>query len=103
MSVDLFSNRYVCVLLFISDMAKWDSPSGGMFLWMSFPDLEDTAQFTIDLVNKHRVIIANGGMFETSPDMKSNRVRISYSIASDESLEKVMCLYTRNIHQFARM
>lgn len=74
-------------------MVEWDSPSGGMFLWLKIPDLNDTLEFCANLISTHKVILVAGTAFRTVDGAKSQRVRVSYSMASDENFEKVRAVY----------
>jgi len=72
-----------------TDMAVWDSPSGGMFLWMTFPDVENSEELSNTLIYKHHILLVAGAAFKTVDGVRSNEVRISYTLESDESMEKV--------------
>lgn len=70
-------------------MAEWKSPTGGMFLWVKLPDVEDTKTFCEELIRNHHIIIVAGAAFLTSDDFVSQCVRISFTLVTDEQMEKV--------------
>jgi kynurenine/2-aminoadipate aminotransferase len=72
-------------------MAEWESPTGGMFLWMKFKGVTDTLKLVMERLLKRKVLIVTGAAFSADVTRPTPYVRISYSKVSEEDMEKV-CL-----------
>ena len=60
-----------------------------MFLWMEFIGIENSFQLVMDHLLKRKVLLVAGGAFNLSEKKPTPYVRVSYSRASLEDMEKV--------------
>ena len=85
-------------IFYILGLATWHTPTGGMFLWMEFIGLENSFQLVMDHLLKRKVLLVAGGAFNLSENKPTPYVRVSYSRASLEDMEKVStCLDKQKI------
>ena len=78
-------------------LATWDVPTGGMFLWMRFTDLEDSYQLVMNRLVERKVLFVAGKACNVSENQPCPYARISFSLASTEEMERVSIKKTRNI------
>jgi kynurenine/2-aminoadipate aminotransferase len=70
-------------------LAEWYEPTGGMFLWLKIIGLNDTKPLVTSRCLKKLVVLAPGYAFATNYTNSSPYVRISYSIATQEEIDRV--------------
>ena len=70
-------------------LATWDVPTGGMFLWMRFTDLEDSYQLVMNRLVERKVLFVAGKACNVSENQPCPYARISFSLASTEEMERV--------------
>ena len=80
--------RHICTST-LTGLATWDIPTGGMFLWMKFTDLEDSYQLIMDRLVERKVLFVAGKACNVSENQPCPYARISFSLASAEDMEKV--------------
>ncbi|XP_060576055.1 kynurenine/alpha-aminoadipate aminotransferase, mitochondrial-like [Ruditapes philippinarum] len=89
---DFYSKRrIVCERIarkHLNGMAEWESPTGGMFLWMKFKGVKDTLKLVMERLLKRKVLIVTGAAFSADVTRPTPYVRISYSKVSEEDMEK---------------
>ena len=83
-----FSEDRLQHYVFISGLAEWSKPTGGMFLWIKLLKIKDSSRVVVEAAKRGAVF--NAGTCFTFDGMVSNCIRASYSIASDEQMDKVM-------------
>ena len=83
--------RDLCIELakkHLDGLATWQTPTGGMFLWMEFTGLEDSFSLVIDRLLKRKVLLVAGGAFNISENKPCPFARVAYSRASPEDMDK---------------
>lgn len=70
-------------------LAEWYKPTGGMFLWLKIIGLEDTRHLVATRCLEKLLILAPGYAFVDDVDSPSPFVRLSYSIATPEEIDRV--------------
>lgn len=72
----------------LKDLAEWNEPQAGMFLWMKLKGIKDTKILIEEKAQKKEVLLVPGYTFLPDPSEKSSYVRASYSLASPEQMDK---------------
>lgn len=70
---------------------KFEAPKGGMFIWFKMPDYVDCDEFVDEIVKNH-IAVAAGNAFAVQAEHKNNGVRLSYTSASMEEIERGISL-----------
>ncbi|XP_071118187.1 kynurenine/alpha-aminoadipate aminotransferase, mitochondrial-like [Haliotis cracherodii] len=70
----------------LKGLAEWSDPVAGMFLWMKLLGVEDSRPICQKLIQKGAVVV-QGHIF-CPASVKSSYIRVSYSYASEEDLDK---------------
>ncbi|XP_050430900.1 kynurenine/alpha-aminoadipate aminotransferase, mitochondrial-like [Adelges cooleyi] len=83
----------------LSGLAEWYEPTGGMFLWLKIKGLEDTRHLVTSTCLAKMVIFAPGFAFATDTKKPSPYIRISYSVASTEEIDKGIALLAEAIRE----
>ncbi len=65
----------------------WTTPQGGMFIWVTMPEGTDMPAFLKEL-DENRVVVVPGNRFFSDGKFQTPSFRLSYSLATDEELEK---------------
>ncbi|MCL4131115.1 UNVERIFIED_CONTAM: hypothetical protein GTU68_015955, partial [Idotea baltica] len=71
----------------LTGLCEWSVPTGGMFLWMKVPGLEDTWDMVMQRGVKKNVILLPGKAFMTDPSKPSNYLRAAFSLATPEKMD----------------
>ncbi|XP_052760956.1 kynurenine/alpha-aminoadipate aminotransferase, mitochondrial-like [Mya arenaria] len=85
------NRRQTCERLarkYLQDEAEWESPSGGMFLWLKFKRLTDSSPLIMERLLNRKLLIVAGSEFSKENGVQSPYARIAFSLASDEQMEK---------------
>lgn len=72
----------------LTGLAEWSVPEGGMFLWIRIPEVSDTREMIMKRALEKEVIIIPGGCFSLKEDQPSSYCRISYSSSSPQDLDE---------------
>uniref|UniRef100_A0A1B6D250 Aminotransferase class I/classII large domain-containing protein n=1 Tax=Clastoptera arizonana TaxID=38151 RepID=A0A1B6D250_9HEMI len=73
----------------LKDLAEWEEPTGGMFIWVKIKGLDNVYYFaTKTCIGKHLVIIPGHAFLGIDPSMPCSYVRLSYSLAEPWEVEK---------------
>jgi len=73
----------------LGDIAEWDQPTAGMFLWLKIEGIRDTRSLIKDQALKNNVLAVDGQSFSPN-DKKSNYVRLSFSQETPERMEEAI-------------
>ncbi|XP_050527408.1 kynurenine/alpha-aminoadipate aminotransferase, mitochondrial-like [Daktulosphaira vitifoliae] len=83
----------------LDGLVEWVEPSGGMFLWLKVIGLEDTKHLVTSKCLDKLVVVAPGYAFSTDSKKPSPYLRLSYSIASPEEVDKGIKLLAESIRE----
>lgn len=72
----------------IKDLAEWNEPQAGMFLWIKLKGIKDTKTLIEVKAQKKEVLLVPGYTFLPDPNEPSPYVRASFSLASAEQMDK---------------
>lgn len=70
----------------LKDLAEWNVPSGGMFLWMTVPGLTDTNKLVTEHLVEKELIVAPGNVFMSDRDAPCQNLRIAFSFATEDQI-----------------
>lgn len=73
----------------LTDLAEWNTPDGGMFLWIKVHGVRDTTKMIEDYAISKNVALLPGSVFEVISATPSAYVRASYSMATPENIDLV--------------
>lgn len=76
------------VTKWLSGLAEWSVPRGGMFLWIRILNVSDTREMILKRAFAREVVLIPGSWF-TFDDKPSPYCRISFSSASAEEMDEV--------------
>ncbi|XP_049607672.1 kynurenine/alpha-aminoadipate aminotransferase, mitochondrial [Syngnathus scovelli] len=71
----------------LTGLAKWHSPSAGMFLWMELMGVSDTRQLIMEKALEKEVLLVPGGVFMIDSDEPCSHVRAAYSLSTPEQID----------------
>ncbi|XP_046686191.1 kynurenine/alpha-aminoadipate aminotransferase, mitochondrial-like [Homalodisca vitripennis] len=87
-------NRY------LKDVAEWNVPTGGMFLWVKVPVLKDTWSLAIKhCMEKHLIVVPGHPFTAGLTPPQYNYIRLSFSLASPEQMDKGVKLLAEIIQE----
>ena len=69
-------------------VVRLTKPQGGMFIWVTLPASCRNIDAFIDELAQNRVVVVPGKDFYCDREASTNSFRVSYSLASDEQIEK---------------
>uniref|UniRef100_A0A8C5MTT9 Kynurenine/alpha-aminoadipate aminotransferase, mitochondrial n=1 Tax=Leptobrachium leishanense TaxID=445787 RepID=A0A8C5MTT9_9ANUR len=72
----------------LSGLAEWHSPAGGMFLWMKINGVQDTHKLIMLKAISNEVLLVPGSAFNIDSAEPSSYVRASYSLSSPEKMDQ---------------
>lgn len=73
----------------LGDIASWDKPTAGMFLWVKINGISDTRNLIKDEALKNNVLAVDGQSFSPN-DEKSCYVRLSFSQETPERMDEAV-------------
>ncbi|XP_050430915.1 kynurenine/alpha-aminoadipate aminotransferase, mitochondrial-like [Adelges cooleyi] len=76
----------------LGELAECCEPAGGMFLWLKIDGLQDTKRLVTENCLEKHVIFAPGFSFGSDHQKPSQYVRVSYSVASPEDIDRGISL-----------
>ncbi|XP_050442577.1 kynurenine/alpha-aminoadipate aminotransferase, mitochondrial-like [Adelges cooleyi] len=83
----------------LSGLAEWYVPCGGMFLWLKVIGLKDTRCLVTARCLEKNVILAPGYALAIDPKKPSPYIRVSFSIASHEDVDRGISLLAEAIRE----
>eukprot|EP00299_Pterocystis_sp_00344_P016788 c841_g1_i1.p1 GENE.c841_g1_i1~~c841_g1_i1.p1 ORF type:complete len:439 (+),score=98.77 c841_g1_i1:115-1317(+) len=75
---------------YIGDLATWNPPSAGMFLWINCKNITDTRAMIKQKAVERKVLFVPGTSFSVDPNAPSSYVRAAFSMASEDSMEEAI-------------
>uniref|UniRef100_H2ZC30 Aminotransferase class I/classII large domain-containing protein n=1 Tax=Ciona savignyi TaxID=51511 RepID=H2ZC30_CIOSA len=72
----------------LTGLAEWSEPQGGMFLWMKLTGVDDTTSLIKKRALEKKVLLLPGSAFDVIRGSKSQFCRISYSFATNEEMDE---------------
>ena len=78
----------IWVYLYLTGLAEWSEPSGGMFLWLKL-HVPDTYKLITVKAREKGVLFVPGNAFMLDSSEPCPYVRASYSMSSAEQMDKV--------------
>lgn len=72
----------------LDGLARWHTPTGGMFLWMKFTGLEDSFPLVMERLLKRKILLVAGGAFNITENKPCPYARVAYARAPSEDMEK---------------
>jgi 2-aminoadipate transaminase len=85
---------------FMPKSVSWTQPAGGFFLWLTLPERVFAARIT-RLAREQGVLVTSGEGFFPSPDHGAHHLRLAYSCAVPNELERGIRLLAQLIQQEA--
>ncbi|XP_026805659.1 kynurenine/alpha-aminoadipate aminotransferase, mitochondrial-like isoform X1 [Rhopalosiphum maidis] len=83
----------------LNGLAEWYEPNGGMFLWLKIIGLNDAKQLVATRCLDKLIILAPGYALSANTEKPSPYIRISYSIASPEEVDRGISLLAEAIRE----
>jgi len=87
---DFYENRCLMMLKaaqkHLSGLAEWNTPSGGMFLWIKVFGVEDTRMMIEKRALEKMVMLTPGSAFMCDESKLTSYLRASFSWASEEQM-----------------
>lgn len=78
-----------------SEIARWDIPEGGFFIWITFNEDINVKKLFSELINKEKILL-NPGFIYGSED---NTVRLSFSYESKENIKYALQKMKRYVYR----
>ncbi|XP_059482453.1 kynurenine/alpha-aminoadipate aminotransferase, mitochondrial-like [Neocloeon triangulifer] len=75
---------------YLTGLAEWDVPGGGMFLWVKVKGVEDVLAMVMERGLKKNVMLIPGHAFMADPLKPCPYIRLSYSLVPMDDIEKAM-------------
>lgn len=72
----------------LTGIAEWNVPNGGMFLWVRIPEIANTKEMIKKRALEKEVILIPGEAFSVQDGIPSSYCRISYSLSTPEEIEE---------------
>ncbi|KAJ8028785.1 Kynurenine/alpha-aminoadipate aminotransferase, mitochondrial [Holothuria leucospilota] len=73
----------------LTGLAEWNVPMGGMFLWIKLPGIKDTKDLIMRKALEKEVLFVPGDVFQLS-EGPSQYVRACFSMCTDEAMDEGM-------------
>ncbi|XP_027853409.2 kynurenine/alpha-aminoadipate aminotransferase, mitochondrial-like isoform X2 [Aphis gossypii] len=83
----------------LNGLAEWYEPNGGMFLWLKIIGLNDAKKLVTTRCLEKCIILAPGFALSAIPENPSPYIRLSYSIASPEEVDRGIALLAEAIRE----
>ncbi|VVC44502.1 Hypothetical protein CINCED_3A019470 [Cinara cedri] len=83
----------------LGGLAEWSEPTGGMFLWLKIIGLDDTKRLVTSRCLDKLVILAPGYALSVDPVKPSPYIRLSYSLASPDQVDRGISLLAEAIRE----
>ncbi|CAL4121765.1 unnamed protein product, partial [Meganyctiphanes norvegica] len=72
----------------LSGLCEWSIPTGGMFLWLRVPGVQDTWSMIMDNAVEAGVILVPGKAFMTDTNKPCQYMRAAFSLAAPEKIDQ---------------
>ncbi|MCL4140216.1 UNVERIFIED_CONTAM: hypothetical protein GTU68_001550, partial [Idotea baltica] len=74
---------------YLSGLCEWNTPVGGMFLWVKVLGLTDTTEMVIKRALKKEILLMPGNTFMVNHTKPCNYLRLSFSYCTPSEMEQV--------------
>ena len=71
------------------DIAEWNVPKGGMFFWIKIKNVDDVSDLVMNECVPKGYFVLPGHAFQADPSKSCQYIRLCYSEASPENMDKV--------------
>ncbi|GAB1606309.1 kynurenine/alpha-aminoadipate aminotransferase, mitochondrial-like isoform X1 [Argonauta hians] len=71
---------------YLKGIAEWNSPAGGMFLWLKLVGVTDTTILIMEKAIKKKVLFLPGNSFTVDSEAPSPYIRVAYSQSSNQQI-----------------
>lgn len=75
--------------MLITGLAEWNTPKGGMFLWIKIKSIDNTLDLVMNKCVPQGLFLLPGNAFNYDSSKPNCYLRLSYSYASPEEIDKV--------------
>nr|XP_039259967.1 kynurenine/alpha-aminoadipate aminotransferase, mitochondrial-like [Styela clava] len=72
----------------LTGLAEWNVPEGGMFLWLKLFGIDDTKELVQRGIIEKEIVMIPGSAFNVEDNTKSSFCRLSFSLISPENIEE---------------
>lgn len=72
---------------YLTGLAEWHVPDGGMFMWMKILNIQDTSKFTLQTAASTGVLVVPGKVFDPAGH-DSPYVRLAFSLAPPDKINE---------------
>ncbi|XP_077357696.1 kynurenine/alpha-aminoadipate aminotransferase, mitochondrial [Festucalex cinctus] len=72
----------------LTDLAKWQTPSAGMFLWMELMGIRDSRKLIMEKALEKEVLLVPGGVFMINSSEPCPYVRAAFSLSTPEQIDE---------------
>nr|XP_039255728.1 kynurenine/alpha-aminoadipate aminotransferase, mitochondrial-like [Styela clava] len=72
----------------LTGLAEWNVPQGGMFLWIKLLGIDDTTELIQKRAMEKEIILIPGSAFSVKENVKSSYCRASFSLSSPENIDE---------------
>ncbi|XP_034712237.1 kynurenine/alpha-aminoadipate aminotransferase, mitochondrial isoform X2 [Etheostoma cragini] len=72
----------------LKDVAEWQTPSAGMFLWIKLKGITDTQQLIMKKALEKEVLLVPGGVFMINSGDPCPYVRAAFSLSTPEQIDE---------------
>ena len=79
------------------DGVSWNTPKGGMFLWLRLPAGLDSAAMLPLAVQQGVAYVPGAAFYDTQPDMRT--MRLSFVTATPDEIDRGIALLAQTIEQ----
>ena len=73
----------------LSGLAEWETPLGGMFLWLRILGVEDTYKMAVERGLQHKLAVMPGSEFSADRSRPSPFIRLAYSVIAEDRMDEV--------------
>ncbi|XP_033324065.2 kynurenine/alpha-aminoadipate aminotransferase, mitochondrial [Megalopta genalis] len=84
-------------------LAEWNVPEGGMFVWIKLPGIEDVSELALKKSISQGIFIIPGHAFNCDSLRPDQHIRLSYSYATPEEIEKAIPILAKLIREEMNM
>ncbi|CBY13605.1 unnamed protein product [Oikopleura dioica] len=74
----------------LGDLADWDVPKGGLFLWIKLNGIDDTTALIEQKAREANVLLCPGSYFAVDENAPNSYCRVAFSVASEEQMDEAM-------------
>ncbi|KAI4495504.1 hypothetical protein M0802_008718 [Mischocyttarus mexicanus] len=83
----------------LTGLAKWIEPKGGFFVWIKLIGIDDTFYFVRDKCIPNGLFVVSGNAFYYDTKKSTQYIRLSYSYANDEEIDRGLSIMAKLIRE----